>query len=42
MKQARVMEGESPRPILQHYLLALLADELDPLLVGEVPADSVL
>ncbi len=42
MKQERVMEGESPLPIRQHYLLALLADELDPLLVGEVPAGSVL
>ena len=42
MKQARVMEGESPRPSRQRYLLALLADELDPLLIGEVPADSVL
>lgn len=42
MKQARGMEGESPLPIRQHYLLGFLADELDPLLVGEVPADSVL
>ena len=29
-------------PIRQHYLLGFLADELDPLLIGEIPADSVL